>query len=351
MPEAAPSNSVFYGSEALEQLSELLRKKWSKVFFLVDENTHEYCLPLLLQELPELNEPEVLEVEAGEDSKSPEVLVQLWMALSDLGADRQSLLINVGGGMVSDLGGMLAGTYMRGMAFVNFPTSLLAMVDASTGGKTGINLNGIKNQVGLFLEPEITGIIPDFLESLPQRELYSGFAEMLKHGLIRDEAYLKQLLDYDLTDELPTEAMIRHSVEIKKAVVQADFKESGWRKILNFGHTIGHALETASMKTEQPLLHGEAVVLGMIAELYLSEKYLALDEQVSRKIIQQLKEIYSDLTWTGEPGRIMEIIQKDKKNYRGQLQFSLLEKPGAARYDMPVSEAHILEALNYLAAL
>ncbi len=351
MYQAHNSQSIYYDDEAIDQLITFLNKSWSKVFLLVDGNTRKFCLTPLLQQLPKLGEREILQVKEGESSKSPEVLAQLWLAMSKSGADRHSLLVNVGGGMVSDLGGMLAGTYMRGIGFVNFPTSLLAMVDASVGGKNSINLNGIKNQIGLFIEPKFTGIIPDFLETLPQRELYSGFAEMLKHGLIKDEAYLQELLIYDLNEQLPTKEQIRKSVEIKREVVEFDFKENDLRKVLNFGHTIGHALETASMREGKLLLHGEAVILGMIAELYLSEKYLGMEEKQSREIIGQLRNIYPKVKMEGKPKHILLTIKKDKKNFKGVLHFSLIEKPGKAKHDIKVSEKDVLEALNYLVSL
>lgn len=342
-------NSVWYGDEAFEKLGSLLSNHhFSRVFFLVDENTHDQCLPYLLQSLPELKDYEVLEVEPGEDSKSPEILFQLWMALSDLMADRHSLLINVGGGMITDLGGFLAGTYMRGISFVNVPTSLLSMVDASTGGKTGINLNHLKNRVGLFVNPEFTAIIPEFLETLPARERRSGFAEMLKHGLIADRDYWKELVRFDIQADIPAEEMIRRSVEIKQSFVKRDFRESGIRKALNFGHTIGHAIETSSLETASPLMHGEAIALGMMVELQLSENYTALDPQQAKVCMEKLRSIYSDVKVDFDVNHLINLMYSDKKNKNSEIRFSLLSKIGEAVVDVAVPEAGIREALNVL---
>ncbi len=341
------NNTIFFGDEAFAKLQEILDSgNFSKVFFLADENTHDKCLPYLLQSLDELPYYEVLEVEPGEESKSAEVLVQLWMALSELKADRDCLMVNVGGGMITDLGGFLAGTYLRGVSFVNIPTSLLAMVDASSGGKTGINLNHLKNRVGLFLNPLATCILPEFLETLPYRERRSGFAEMLKHGLIADAGYWKELTEFDIEEDIPTEAMIARSVEIKQNIVAQDFRESGIRKALNFGHTVGHAIETASLETNNPLMHGEAIVLGMIAEIHLSEKYTALDPEAAMECIQKLKAIYHDVSMDFDADYLVKLMRTDKKNKRSQIHFSLLREVGEAVVDVSVKEEGIREVLS-----
>lgn len=317
----------------------------SKIFFLVDENTHEHCLPGFLQLLEELPELEILEVEAGEDSKSAEVVVQLWEALAALEADRQALMLNLGGGVITDLGGFLAGTYLRGIPFINIPTSLLAMVDASAGGKNGINLAGMKNRVGLFLEPEAVFILPGFLESLPQRERVSGFAEMLKHGLIADAAYWEELQDFDIHKAIPDEAIIRRSVEIKQQVVQEDFRESGLRKILNFGHSVGHALESLSHQTDRPLLHGEAIALGMIVELQLSVKYSGLSQRDADAAAEDIRKIFRGLECKAEPAAVLHLMRGDKKNVQQQLRLSLLKEIGSAVPDVPVDEDGLVEVL------
>lgn len=340
------NNPLWFGDEAFPQVQQLLeQKKYSRVFFLVDENTHEKCLPYLLQSLQELPEHDILEVEPGEESKGPEVLVQIWMALSELKADRNSLLINVGGGVITDLGGFLAGTYLRGISFVNVPTSLLAMVDASSGGKNGINLAHLKNRVGLFLNPEAVLVVPEFLETLPAHERRSGFAEMLKHGLIADAAYWQELSQFDIENEIPNEALIRRSIEIKQSIVEQDFKESGLRKALNFGHTIGHAIETASMEGDL-LMHGEAIALGMMAELQLSERYTALDPAVAKESIEVIRKFYPELQPNFDPDHLIELMRSDKKNQNSEIRFSLLREIGKPVVDVAVGEEGIRGVLN-----
>lgn len=340
---------IWPSEEAFLRLNRLLAERsYSKVVFLTDENTHQHCLPLLIPELEELGDHEVLEVPAGEDSKSPEVLVQLWYALSDLGIDRKSLMINVGGGMVTDLGGFLASTFLRGLDFVNVPTSLLAMVDASVGGKNGINLDHEKNRVGLFSEPVATCIIPEFLQSLPVRERRSGFAEMLKHGLISSADYWGRCLSLDIDKELPKLGLILDSVILKKAVVDQDYRESGLRKILNFGHSIGHAIESLSLETDQPLMHGEAIVLGMMVELDLSARVGGLNSMDAKVLQEKLSSIYPELALSFSADQLLPIIRRDKKNQAAQHHFTLLVKLGRARPDVIVQEDEIIASLEAL---
>lgn len=333
---------VWFGSQALEQLQALIsREKPSKLFFLVDSNTHQHCLPQLLQALEELPEMEILEVEPGEETKSAEVLVQLWEALSALEADRQAMLLNLGGGVVTDLGGFLAGAYLRGIRFVNIPTSLLAMVDASAGGKNGINLGGLKNRVGLFLEPEAVFIFPEMLESLPARERLSGFAEMLKHGLIADADYWIRLKNFDINNHTPGLELLKRSVEIKQEIVAEDFRESGLRKILNFGHTLGHAIESHSHQTGHPLLHGEAIALGMMIELWLSHRFAGLSREETDQAMQSLRQIYPGLEMGFAFEELLPFMRGDKKNLNQKLSFSLLNEIGKARPDFVLNEEDV----------
>ncbi len=340
---------IWPGSEAFLRLNRLLAEgAYTKVVFLTDENTHHHCLPLLLPELDELEDYEVLEVPAGEDSKSPEILMQLWYSLSDLGVGRNDLIINVGGGVVTDLGGFMAGTYLRGLAFINIPTSLLAMVDASVGGKNGINLAHEKNRVGLFAEPRATCILPQFLESLSPRQRRSGFAEMLKHGLISDSSYWERCLKIDIQNQIPDTGLILESIKLKKAVVDQDFREKGLRKILNFGHSIGHAIETLAMETDHPLLHGESIVLGMMAELELSARFAGLSSIESRLLREKLFNIYPDLLMNFSVEELLPLIRRDKKNRHGQHHFTLLDKLGKARPDVVVPEEELVAGLQAL---
>ena len=340
---------VKYDNEALNEFKELIEHEGiSKVFFLVDENTHEKCLIPLLQELEFIPENELLEVEAGEESKSAEVLIQLWKAMSELEADRNALVVNVGGGMITDLGGFLAATYMRGLSFVNFPTSVLAQVDASVGGKTGINLDHYKNRIGAFEMPLRTYIINDFLETLPNRERLSGFAEMLKHGLIADADYWRELSSFNINDLLPHTNMIKRSVEIKSSIVDEDFTEQSVRKALNFGHTVGHALETAGLREEEPILHGEAVALGIIAEVFLSVKYCGLDVDKAHQIEEVILKLYNGNKISSDTNLLMEIAKGDKKNFNGEFRLALIKDIGEAQVDIKVSEEDMVNAFNYL---
>lgn len=340
-------NPIWFGEEAFTHLKSFIAKgDFSSIFFVVDENTHDMCLPYLLQSLGDLPRCEVLEVEAGEETKSAEVLVQLWMVMSELQADRHSLVINLGGGVVTDLGGFLAGTYMRGVPFVNIPTSLLAMVDASNGGKNGINLGHFKNRIGLFLNPEAVCVIPEFLETLARRELRSGFAEMLKHGLIADAEYWKDLQTFNVEMDVPAEKMIRRSIEIKQTFIDQDFREAGPRKALNFGHTVGHAIESLSHKTANPLLHGEAIALGMMAEARLSERYAALDSAQMEEIVSVISGVYADVEFKASAESLIEVMLGDKKNKGDELRFSLITDIGNAVVDVPVSVEDVVAAMS-----
>lgn len=340
---------ILFDNEAVDALNHVLgSKRYSKVFFLVDENTHEKCLIPLLQSLPDLDEMEILEVEVGELSKSVEVLNQLWMALTELKADRSSLLVNVGGGVITDLGGFLAATYMRGIDFVNFPTSLLAQVDAAVGGKTGVNLDHHKNRIGLFQEPIFTGIVNDFLETLGTTERLSGFAEMLKHGLIADSKYWTELSKFPIADQYPNTPLIQKSIEIKAAFVKSDFKESGPRKVLNFGHSIGHAYESLALEKGILLPHGFAIAHGMIAESILSSKYLGFSEKEMNDVVNQLQSNFPEIPFYFEANDLIPFIKVDKKNTNGILNFTLLKSIGKAEFNVDVEEKDVLNVLKFV---
>ncbi len=341
--------TIYFADKAFEALQNLLETNhYSKLVFLVDENTHEYCLPYFLQNSGELPPCEVLEIEAGEESKSMEIVCQLWEALAEMEVDRNALMVNVGGGVITDIGGFLAGTYLRGIDFVNVPTSLLAMVDASNGGKNGVNLGGLKNRIGLFLEPTMVLVQPLFLETLPSKQLRSGFAEMLKHALIADANYWKQLRQIKPEKGVISLELIKKSIEIKQQIVSQDFKEVGLRKCLNFGHTVGHAIESLSHVQGVPLLHGEAVALGMIAELFLSKHYGRLPEEEFLEATQSIKNQYTAVRFTPDMEALLPLMRSDKKNTEQQIKMALLTRIGACRVDIMVEEERILEALHYL---
>lgn len=303
-------------------------KPGESVFVLTDQHTREHCLPVLKKKLPEDFPLKIIEVPAGEKHKTLETCNSLWEILTDKIADRHSVLINLGGGVICDLGGFAASVFKRGIRFIHMPTSLMAMADASIGGKTGIDLKGLKNILGTFSQPLAVFIDTVFLKTLPERELNNGFAEMLKHGLISEYSYFEELAEGG--PENVTTEQIRISVEIKSDIVQRDPLEKGIRKALNFGHTIGHALESHSLlNDEKPLLHGEAVILGMMAETLLSEKMNMLQEEQTEDILNGLIDfaVLYDLNEQCME-KVMHYIQHDKKNRAGVPGFSLLRGPG-----------------------
>ena len=338
---------IHVGDHAIKILnSQLAYTNPSKVFFLVDENTHDECLLALLQDLPDLGEYEVLEIEPGEESKSAELAASLWAAMAELGADRDALLINVGGGVVTDLGGFVAATYKRGLKFWHVPTSLLAMVDASLGSKTGVDVSDVKNLAGTFSKADAIFIYPGFLETLPELEMRSGFAEIIKHGLIAEETHWKAALHAWQTGEI--DEVLERSAAIKLKVVDADERESGLRKILNFGHTLGHALESYFLAQKTPITHGEAVVAGMLMETYLSHKKTGLLEDAFEEIVTEITKIYEKLDWpSADNEAIAKYLAFDKKNEGGSYQFSLLRQIGQATYNIAVSHEEAIEALEW----
>lgn len=322
----------------------------SSVFMLVDTNTQKHCLPLFLKKNPTLSTAPVMSIEAGEENKHLESCEKVWQQLSDWGADRKSLLINVGGGVVTDLGGFVAAAFKRGIDFVNVPTTLLSMVDASVGGKTGVDLGGLKNQIGIITHPKMVIIDTQYLDTLPDNECKSGYAEMLKHGIIRDEAYFDELSIYKSPKAENLERYIHHSVEIKNEVVTQDLYESNLRKILNFGHTLGHAIETHCLTKpeKKTLLHGEAIAIGMITEAYLSTQCSGLDMNTAERIKSVFlgvfpKEYFSD----SDIIAILELLQYDKKNSHGKVKFVLLHEIGKPAIDVEVTSEQLRQAFEF----
>ena len=292
---------VHIGENALQKLKDYLQQNtYSQYFILVDENTLQFCISDVIQNVEILKDAEVIETESGEENKVIEVVTQVWLAMSDLHADRKALVINLGGGVLGDMGGFIASTYKRGLDFINIPTTLLSMVDSSVGGKLGIDLGGLKNQIGVFNFPKGVFIDPQFLSTLEPRQLKSGFAEVLKHALIKGANYWDEVKNIDLQEFEDWTKIIHHSVEIKNQVVLKDPKEKGERKILNFGHTIGHAIETYHLENFKDFyLHGEAIAIGMVVEAILSvEKTNLKEEQLNelKIFIKQLLKTYKNGT-------------------------------------------------------
>jgi 3-dehydroquinate synthase len=293
---------------------------------------------------------EIISIEAGEENKHIETCLGVWEALSELGADRKSLLINLGGGVVTDLGGFVASTFKRGVDFINIPTTLLSMVDASVGGKTGVDLGVLKNQVGVIINPKMVLVDQHYLKTLPAEEYRSGYAEMLKHGLIEDEAYWKTLSNFKNISTEEIASFIHHSVNIKNNVVLEDPYEHGLRKILNFGHTLGHAIESYCLTNEnkKTLLHGEAIAIGMILEAFLAKELTRLSSEECDEIKTVFNSIYPAVKFSSkEINEIIELLQYDKKNSHGKIKFVLLESIGKAIIDIEVSNELLLSSFEY----
>ncbi|WP_411767473.1 3-dehydroquinate synthase [Winogradskyella sp. A3E31] len=326
----------------------------SKIFVIVDENTHVDCLPDFLSKIETDIAIEVIEIPEGELHKTIETCIGVWNALSELDADRKSLIINLGGGVVTDLGGFVACTYKRGIEYINVPTSLLAMVDASVGGKTGVDLGSLKNQIGVISEPKMVLIDTEFLNTLPQNHMKSGLAEMLKHGLIRDEAYWDKLSSLEQLSIEDLDQLIYDSVVIKNNVVTEDPTEQGLRKILNFGHTLGHAIESYFLdaKDKAALLHGEAIAIGMILETHLSTKYCGFSKDDLNTISATFLKTFKKVTIENKDfDPIVDLMKYDKKNSHGKVKFVLLNNIGNPEVDCEVSNSDIFEAFKYYNAL
>lgn len=317
---------------------------YSDVGVLVDENTFQHCYPLLRDILPAHH---LIQIQSGEIHKNLDTCSHIWQKMTDIGFDRKTLLINVGGGVIGDMGGFCAATYKRGIDFVNVPTTLLAQVDAAVGGKLGIDFQGFKNHIGLFKDPLKVIISPNFLNTLSKRELCSGFAEVIKHSLIADRNYWPSIVNHPF-EEQAWQAHITHSVNIKSDVVSKDFREGGLRKILNFGHTIGHAVESYFLNTPTQLLHGEAIAIGMLTEAYLSRKYCQFSASESSEIENFMLDVYGHIDLDdNQITEISRLVIQDKKNERGTIQCSLLEEIGKAVYDVKVEMEDIEAALRY----
>ncbi|WP_255501950.1 3-dehydroquinate synthase [Olivibacter sp. SDN3] len=339
--------SVYFDAN-LNVLDEFLKNSnYSKFFVLTDKNTGEHCLPLLKDILKSLVNYDLIEIDPGEENKTIDFCIGIWKMLIDFGADRKSLMINLGGGVITDIGGFAASTFKRGIDFIQIPTTLLSQVDASVGGKTGIDMDGVKNIIGTFTQPKAVFINGSFLSSLDQRQIISGFAEMIKHGLIYDNGYyntLKGIHPKDIQEDL-----IYQSVEIKNKVVTKDPTEQGLRKILNFGHTIGHAIESYSLANDSfPLLHGEAIAVGMICEAYLSHRVGDLSVDELNEIVPYIQRIFPTYRFgEGIYDDLFAYMLNDKKNVDGRIGFALLKQIGGCAFDSYVEKEHIFESLDY----
>jgi 3-dehydroquinate synthase len=336
--------SIFIGSDA-QPLRDFLAK--STVIVLCDANTKTHCLPVFLTKMGGFS-PKIIEIEPGETHKTLETCQKIWQKLLEFQADRHTKMVCLGGGVVGDMGGFCAATWKRGVPFVQVPTTLLSMVDSSIGGKLGIDFAGVKNTIGVFSDPKMVAIFPEFLTTLSDRELRSGFAEMVKHTLISSKKDWLLLKKQTKSLDLDWNLWIPRSLKVKQKIVKIDPFEQNIRKALNFGHTIGHAVESYFLETEKPLLHGEAIAIGMICESWISMKLGNISEKELTEITNFLIKMYGKIALPEAAFlTIIETMRHDKKNASGEIRFALLGKIGQAVWDLTVSEADILASLRF----
>lgn len=320
-----------------------------RIFVLTDETTQQLCWPKI-KNFKALKNSTPIIIKATDTHKNLDTLSQVWQALSNGGATRHSLIINLGGGMVTDLGGFAASTFKRGIDFINIPTTLLAMVDASVGGKTGINFGGLKNEIGVFSDSRFVIINTQFLDTLDHDNICSGYAEMLKHGLISDEHTWAELVTFDLDtpDLSQLQRMVAESIKVKERIVEADPHEHGIRKALNLGHTMGHAFESFAMRRGTPILHGYAVAYGLISELYMSARKTAFPTDRMHQTVRFIRENYGTINITCDDyPTLIELMHHDKKNTSGIINFTLLGNVGDIRINQTANEEEIKEALDF----
>ncbi|MDO4462046.1 MAG: 3-dehydroquinate synthase family protein [Bacteroidia bacterium] len=329
-----------YASENINaDINELASPYKGGVYLLMDTRSQQYCQSVL-GPIEGLSQDHILVVEDGDDNKNPQTAVQIWEFLSSHGATRKSLLINLGGGMICDLGGFCASTFKRGIDFINIPTTVLAQVDASLGGKTGMNLGSLKNEVGVFSMAKAVVLHGEFLKTLDKENLLSGFAEMIKHALIHNAEALDTLLSFDFgnPDYNKLSSLIAESVKIKEFFVEADPTEKGIRKALNFGHTYGHAYETFALRHNAPVLHGYAVAWGMIKELQLSAELSTLDKGLAKQIADRIVELYGQPNASdANSAELHELMTHDKKNDGRGINFTLIPSIGQVEVDHVVN--------------
>jgi 3-dehydroquinate synthase len=347
------SYSIHFQSNAYQELNMFIAtQKPSCIFILVDENTMEHCYPVLMPKIETTSRIEIIEIEAGEEFKNIETCTGVWSALIELGCDRNSLIINLGGGVVTDLGGFIASTIKRGISFIHIPTTVLGMVDAAIGGKNGIDIGHLKNQIGVIVPPEMTLIDTTYMRSLDKRQLLNGSIEMFKHGLIADRDYWNQMVkigDHYSSEEF--EHLIYQSAVIKNKVVHSDPYEQGPRKALNYGHTIGHAIESFCLSNidQAPLLHGEAIAAGLYLESYLSHLHTGLAKNDFQEIKKWYKNLNRKLSFSNSDIKeILELMAHDKKNVNGEIRFVLLSSIGSFMTDQTVPELDVIHSFGLL---
>lgn len=339
---------IVFGENGYEFLNNFIAEnKYSNIFILVDTHSNEYCLSRFLPKLATDKTIEIIEIEAGETEKNITTCVEIWSILTELGGDRKTLMINLGGGVITDIGGFVASTFKRGIDFIHIPTTLLAMVDASVGGKNGVDLGNLKNQIGVINVPGLVLIDTEYLTTLPQNEMRSGLAEMLKHGLIFDSGYWLAFRDLGSADFADFDGLIYRSIEIKNEIVMQDPTENGIRKALNFGHTLGHAIESYFLENEnkKTLLHGEAIAVGMILESYISwqKKLLSAAEYIEIK--NTINAVFEIIVFEeNDINPILDLLIHDKKNEYGKIQFALLDGIGNVKINQEIENELIMKS-------
>jgi 3-dehydroquinate synthase len=350
MSDSKIHSNIVFSQRIADELRKIVKNyPTGKVFLLTDQIASGFCLPLIQEVIDEFSIRSV-EIPSGEENKNIQSVGLVWDFLSKNGADRKSLLINIGGGMLTDLGGFAASTFKRGLDFINIPTTLLAQVDASLGGKTGFNFNGLKNEIGVFMEPNSVFINTEFLKTIDRENFLSGYAEMLKHGLIKSREHWDELLVYDMEniDYETLQEIIAHSVAVKEWHVLNDLREQHIRKALNFGHTVGHAFESYALYGSRPILHGFAVVYGMIVELFLSHKQCGLGIDDLNSISAWMLDKYGKFEIQEcDYNALYNLMTHDKKNEGKRINFTLIPEIGRVEINVDCSKELIFEALEY----
>jgi len=342
--------NVYFSEKGYENINKLLQtKNYSSIFVLTDSNTNDNCSPIFLAEITTEIPIEIIEIETGEEQKNITTCIEIWNILLEFQADRKSLLIGLGGGVITDITGFVASVFKRGIDFVNVPTSLLAMVDAAIGGKNGVDLANLKNQIGTITQAKSVLVDFRFLNTLPDREIRSGYAEMLKHGLIQDVEYWRKLANFKNIDFTELDDLIIHSIEIKTKITSQDLTEKSIRKSLNFGHTLGHAIESYCLENPEKtkLLHGEAIAIGMILASFLSFKKNLLSKENYLNIKKTLKDIYPFVEFNRDDiEEIIKLLSFDKKNQHKKMLFVLLDGIGNFKIDQIIENELIFEAFE-----
>ncbi|MFH0865878.1 MAG: 3-dehydroquinate synthase [Bacteroidota bacterium] len=345
--KALSKQNVFIGSGSINDLKLFLKKNnYPEIVVLADENTFKYCYPVISAYI---GKHLSIRIKSSENNKNIASCVNAWKVLSEKNIGRNAVVINLGGGIICDMGGFIASTYKRGIDFIHIPTSLLAMCDACIGGKLAVNFNGLKNYIGLFKNPAAIAVYPDFLKTLPEKQIFSGFAEIIKHAIIADKRFFNEISElYDFAGDL--EKIIIRSIRIKSRIVDLDVSEKGIRKSLNFGHSIGHALESFHIIANQgvTISHGEAVAAGIIAESFISYRKKLLDEKELNQIISLIQKFYKKIIIDDlHLKNISDIVTKDKKNELSAKLFSLIAGIGQFRINEKVSDEEIMESLKF----